>query len=142
MAYGQDPYGQQPGGYGQQPGGYGQPSGPGYGGQPPYSGGGGYGGGGQPGGPSGEVSVGKLVACFLLFWPMAIFVLIKNNEGKNAALQGNVAGAQESFASANSLAKINIIIGCSWIGLWLVCCIGWFVLFGGAALLGGASSYS
>ncbi|WP_163508653.1 hypothetical protein [Fodinicola acaciae] len=140
MAYGQDPYGQQPGGYGQQPGGYGQPSGAGgYGGQPPYSGGGGYGGSGQPGGPSGEVSVGKLVACFLLFWPMAIFVLIKNNEGKNAALQGNAAGAQEAFANANRLAKINIIIGSCWYGLICLCTI-LYIIF--VVILAGSAATS
>ncbi|MCR3718694.1 MULTISPECIES: CD225/dispanin family protein [Prauserella salsuginis group] len=95
--YGQ-PYGQQAGQFGQQPGQFGQPYG-----QP---------GMGQPGmGQEIKDYFGWAIGCIFLFWPLAIFAIIKSNEVKSNVRLGNLPAAQEASNSTKTMCMIATIIG-------------------------------
>ncbi|MCP2252673.1 Interferon-induced transmembrane protein [Prauserella aidingensis] len=101
--FGQPPQGQpqpygQPGQFGQQPGQFGQPYG-----QP---------GMGQPGmGQEIKDYFGWAIGCIFLFWPLAIFAIIKSNEVKSNMRMGNLPAAQEASNSTKTMCMIATIIG-------------------------------
>lgn len=121
----QQPYGQQPPGYGQpappsppygQPAAYGAPppapAYPGYGQQPM-----GY---GMPGGVKPSNYLGWAIGCIFLFWPVAIFAIIRATKVDPAWQSGQFQQAQEDSAAAKKLCQIATWIGVSWIVLWVV----------------------
>jgi hypothetical protein len=80
----------------------------------------------------------SIVAIFL-FWPLAIPAII-NASKVNPALQvGDYAGAQQAASESRKWSKLALIIGLSWYGLWLVCCVGMWIagvgFFGSTATL-------
>jgi Interferon-induced transmembrane protein len=118
------PYGQPPG-YGQpappappsppygQPAAYGAPAPayPGYGQQPM-----GY---GAPGVKPPNY-LGWAIGCIFLFWPVAIFAIIRATKVDSLWQTGQFQQAQEESAGAKLLCQIATWIGVAWIVLWVV----------------------
>jgi len=121
--YGQpQPYGQQPASpygqpYGQPVGGgqhgpYGQPPvSPPYG-QPAYGAAAPYGqaGYGVPAANVPDYLAWSIINIFL-FFPLAIFAIIKSNEVKNYLTQGNIAAARQSSDTAKTMNLIATLVG-------------------------------
>jgi hypothetical protein len=74
----------------------------------------------------------SIVAIFL-FWPLAIPAIINASKVNPALQSGDYAGAQQAATESKKWSKLALIIGLSWYGLWIVCClamaIGGFGLF-------------
>jgi hypothetical protein len=101
------PYG-QPAAYGAPPQTYGPP---GYG--PPM----GY---GAPGGQKPSNYLGWAIGCIFLFWPVAIFAIIRATKVDGLWQTGQYAQAQEDSAAAKKLCLIATWIGVGWLSLWLI----------------------
>lgn len=141
--YGQGPYGQppqQPYGqppqqpYGQPSPPYGQPAPPSppygqpaaYGAPPPQQAYPGYppqqpmGYGMPPGGQKPSNYLGWAIGCIFLFWPVAIFAIIRATKVDGLWQTGQFQQAQEESRGARKLCLIATWVGVSWIALWLV----------------------
>lgn len=64
----------------------------------------------------------SIVAIFL-FWPLAIPAIINASKVNTLLQQGDYAGAQHAAAESKKWSKLALIIGLSWYGIVLLCCI-------------------
>jgi hypothetical protein len=69
----------------------------------------------------------SIVAIFL-FWPLAIPAIMAASKVNTLLQQGDYAGAQAAAAESKKWSKLALIIGLSWYGLCLVCCVIWLVV--------------
>ncbi|MEE6263313.1 CD225/dispanin family protein [Plantactinospora sonchi] len=76
------------------------------------------------------------IVSIFLFWPLAIPAIMAASKVNPLLQQGDFAGAQAAAAESKKWSKLAIIIGCVWIGLWLICCIIAFA----AGMLGGGTA--
>lgn len=67
--------------------------------------------------------LGWAIGCIFLFWPVAIFAIIRATKVDGLWQTGQFQQAQEESAGAKRLCQIATWIGVGWIALWLVIAI-------------------
>jgi hypothetical protein len=76
---------------------------------------------GQP--PPIDNNMTMSIVSLFLFWPLAIPALINASKVNPALQMGDYATAQNAANESRKWSKLALIIGLSWYGLVLVCCV-------------------
>jgi len=85
-------------------------------------------------------NMGMAIVALLLFWPLGIPAIINASRVNGLAQMGDWGGAQNALAESKKWTKYALITAAVWYGVVILCCIGWVVFAGGAAIFGGSTN--
>jgi hypothetical protein len=87
-----------------------------------------------------ENNMTMAVVALLIFWPLGIMSVINASKVNGCMQRGDYNGAHLALVESKKWSKYALIAAAVWYGLTLVCCVGWLIVGGGAALFSGSSA--
>jgi Interferon-induced transmembrane protein len=97
----------------------------------------------QPGYPqSGQPdnNMAMSIVALLIFWPLGLPAILASSKVNGLVARGDYYGAQHALAESKKWTKYTLITAGIFYGVMILCCLGYFVIWGGVFFGGLATS--